>query len=94
MNMSTKNEMLAAATVSDHRWAVVVVLRDRERVLVMHRCGQALSQAEETFAAWRDVGAMLDIFRRPVAFCCCIIASVNQYFKRFKHQGLIFSSID
>jgi hypothetical protein len=46
-------------------------------------------KSEQPFASWRNVRAVLNVFRRPEAFRGRIIAFVEERVKRFENDRLI-----
>ena len=49
----------------------IVALCDDELVFVPQRIWRRADKSEQPFAPWRNVRAVLDVRRRPEAFCCC-----------------------
>src|SRR5277367_1732671 len=50
---------------------------------------QGLDQIEEAVPAGSDVGAMLDIIRRPEALCRFVVAFVEERIKRLKNDSFV-----
>ena len=46
-------------------------------------------QGKQPFASWRNVRAMLDVHRRPGAFCCCVVAFVEKRIEGFENDRLV-----
>jgi hypothetical protein len=66
----------------------IFLSQDRSR-LVLQRWREALDKIEETVAARCDMGAMLNVIRRPEPFRCRVVALIEQGFERFNNDGLI-----
>src|SRR5258708_18102967 len=62
--------------------------RDHAR-LIFERRGRTLDEVEETFAARLDVGAVLDIVRRPEAFGGRVVSLVEQGVECLKDERLV-----
>src|SRR5262249_32433207 len=72
-------------SVRDH----VVSLGDDQMVFVAERVGEAANKIEQAIAAWRDMGAMLDVALRPEALCGNIVALIEKRVEGFEHEGLV-----
>ena len=72
------------APVRDH----VIALCDDELVLVFQRAGQGADQVEQTIAARRDMGAVLDVAIRPETLGGVVVAPVEQRVEGFENERL------
>src|SRR5580692_2093002 len=61
---------------------------DRSR-FVLQCWRDALDEIEQTFTTGCDMGAVLDVFRRPESFRGCIGALVEECVERFQDEGLV-----
>jgi hypothetical protein len=50
---------------------------------------RALDQIEEAFAPWRDMRAVLNVFRRPVPFGGLVVSFVEERIERLKDQRFV-----
>jgi len=51
------------------------------------QCGRSASyQVEQALTAWFDMSTVLNVVRRPVAFCLLVVAFVEQTVERFQNQ--------
>src|SRR5580704_18583625 len=75
----------AKSPVHDHE---VPFGHDRSR-FVLQCWRKALDEIEQTFTTGCDMGAVLDVFRRPESFRGCIGALVEEGVERFQDEGLV-----
>src|SRR5262249_46484043 len=57
--------------------------------LVLERRGEAPDEGEQALAAGRDVGAVLDVARRPEPLGRRVVAPVEQRVEGLQHEGLV-----
>ena len=58
--------------------------------LVLERWRKALDEIEQAFTTWRDMGAVLNVVRRPELLSCCVVALVEQSVEGFQNKELYF----
>jgi hypothetical protein len=71
----------------------VIAVGDDEPVLVTEGVGGRLDELEEAFAARRDMRAMLDVGRRPVALGGDVVPFVESVSKASKTNALFCCSV-
>src|SRR5271156_1144499 len=67
----------------------IVALCDDELVFISQRIWRRADKSEQPFASWRNVRAVLDVLRRPEAFCCCVVAFVEERIEGFENDRLV-----
>ena len=67
----------------------VVAFCDDELVFIAQGVWCRADKVEQSLASWRNVRAVLDVFRRPEAFCCCVVAFVEERIEGFKNDSLV-----
>jgi hypothetical protein len=67
----------------------IVAFCDNELVFVAQRIRRRTDQSKQTFASRRDVCAVLDVLRRPKAFCCSVVAFVEESVEGFENDRLV-----
>ena len=67
----------------------IVAFCNNELVFVAQRIRRRADQSKQTFASRRDVCAVLNVLRRPEAFCCCVVAFVEESVEGFEGDRLV-----
>ena len=67
----------------------IISFCDDELVFIAQGIWRRADQSKQSFASWRDVCAVLDVLRRLEAFCCHVIAFVEESVEGFENDRLI-----
>src|SRR5579863_3696566 len=67
----------------------IVAFRDDELVFIPQRIWRRADKSEQPVASWRNVRAVLDVVRRPEAFCCRVVAFVEESVEGFENDRLV-----
>src|SRR5712664_770025 len=77
---------VAKSPLNDHE----VTLGDDGSRFVPQRGWKALDELEESFSAWFNVSAVLNVVRRPITLSRCVVLLIEQRVERFKDKRFIF----
>jgi hypothetical protein len=64
----------------------VIAFCDEELVLVAQGIWRRADKREQSFTSWRNVRAVLNVLRRSEAFCCRVIAFVEESVEGFEND--------
>ena len=67
----------------------VVSFAEDDVIFVTQRVGKAANEVEQAIAARRNMGAVLDVAVRPVAFGGSVVPLVEQRVEGFENEGLV-----
>ena len=67
----------------------IVAFCDNELVFVAQHIRRRKGQSKQSFASRRDVCAVLNVFRRPEALCCRVVAFVEESVEGFEDDRFV-----
>jgi len=67
----------------------IVAFRDDELVFIAQGIWRRTDKSKQSFASRRDVRDVLDVLRRPEAFCCHVVALVKESIEGFENDRLV-----
>src|ERR1700757_462790 len=67
----------------------IVAICDDELVFIAQGIWRRADKVEQSLASRRNVRAVLDVLRRPEAFCCCVVAFVEERIEGLENDCLV-----
>lgn len=74
------------SSVDDHN----IPFRNNHSRFIFQRWRSAANKIKQALASRRDIGAVLNVVRRPIALCRSVVPLIEQRVECFKHERFIF----